>query len=218
MKRRGILVGVLVVCMTMMLVISAGAVEPRTAPANSPSAPATYVPGDRATLLSEGFESAVPPTGWVVSGTHTDTETWYWKSDSSHTGSSSAAVDWDPELVPQDEWLVTPSIDMATGTLSFWSQGSLYWCRDDYDNCDLEVWLVVGAVGGGDDILLGLADDDWSASWVWSQSTFVLDANLPLNASIGFRYTGTDGAQINLDDVLVDGTLVPVELQRFMID
>ena len=53
----------------------------------------------------------------------------------------------------------------ATTTLSLWSMGSVYWCRDTYDNCDIEAWLVVGAVGGGDDILLGEVDGTWTASW-----------------------------------------------------
>lgn len=40
-------------------------------------------------------------------------------------------------------------------------------------------------------------------------------AQMPRNAAIGFRNLGTDGAQVGLDDVTLDGTLVPVDLQQF---
>jgi hypothetical protein len=96
---------------------------------------------------------------------------------------------------------------LSDGTLSFWSMGSIYWCRDDFDNCDLNIWIIVGDIGGGDDILVGTADADWPDNWIWAQSTFDLDALLPGGpVKIGFQYVGTDGAQIGLDDILLDGT------------
>jgi hypothetical protein len=43
-------------------------------------------------------------------------------------------------------------------------------------------------------------------------------AQVPMSAAIGFRYVETDGAQVGLDDVTLDGTLVPVGLQQFTIE
>jgi hypothetical protein len=92
--------------------------------------------------------------------------------------------------------------------LSVWSEGSVYWCKTTYDNCDLNVWLVVGAVGGGDDIFVGKLDDSWTASYTWAQSTFNLDSLVPgVPVRIGFQYTGNDGAQVVIDDILLDGVL-----------
>ncbi len=83
----------------------------------------------------------------------------------------------------------------------------MYWCRDTKDNCDLKVWIVVGDVGGADDIYLGEADSDWPSSWVWSQSTYNLTSLLPGGTvRIGFEYVGNDGAQILLDDITLDGS------------
>jgi hypothetical protein len=96
---------------------------------------------------------------------------------------------------------------LTEATLSLWSYGSLYWCRDTYDNCDLNVWLVVGDVGGGDDVFVGRADDDWTGTWVWSQSVFDLTPLLPAApVRLGFQYSGDDGAQVLLDDIVLDGT------------
>jgi hypothetical protein len=119
-----------------------------------------------------------------------------------------ADVKYDPALIPQDEWLLSPAFALSDATLSLWSFGSLYWCRDTYDNCDLNVWLVVGDVGGGDDVFVGKADDDWSSSYTWSQSAFNLTPLLPgVPVRIGLQYAGLDGAQIALDDIVLDGTV-----------
>jgi hypothetical protein len=182
---------------------------PREPTGPSASAPVRYVPDPRAVAIGEGFETAVPPTGWSSVATHAPNQTWYQFGGDFHSGASCAAVVWDDQ-VQQDEWLLTPPMTLNSGTLSFWSSGSLQWCRDAADNCDLEVWLVVGDVGGVDDIRVGNADPDWIAEFTWSQSVFVLDDQLPLEARIGFRYYGLNGAAINLDDVVLDGEATPV--------
>lgn len=124
-------------------------------------------------------------------------------------------TEYDSLTEQQDEWLLSPQVQLSSGTLSFWSFGSLHWCRDIYDNCDLAVWLVVGSVGGGDDVYLGLADDDWVASWEWAQSTFNLTPHLPGGpVRIGFRYHGLDGAEIGLDDISLNGMPLVVSPAR----
>ena len=158
-------------------------------------------------VVTEGFESATfPPSGWT---TQIANPSWTWKQSASfHTGAHGADVEYDPALVDQNEWLLTPEYALASGTLSVWSNGSVYWCKTDFDNCDLNVWLVVGAVGGGDDVFVGKLDDSWTASWTWAQSTFNLDALVPgVPVRIGFQYIGNDGAQVVIDDISLDGVL-----------
>ncbi len=158
-------------------------------------------------IVTEGFEGATfPPTDWTVQSFNAS-ETWK-KSASFHTGAAGADVEYDAALQDQNEWLLTPEYALASGTLSVWSNGSVYWCRDTYDNCDMNVWLVVGAPGGTDDVFVGKLDDVWPANWTWAQSTFDLTALLPGEpVRIGFQYSGNDGAQIVIDDVLLDGVI-----------
>jgi len=166
-----------------------------------------YAADPQEVLLTEGFESnTMPPAGWTRVITNS---AYTWKIQTvgtPHSGAHAADVEYDPALVHQDEWLLSPQMVVVSGTLSFWSQGSVYWCRDTYDNCDLNVWLVVGDIGGGDDVYVGKGETVWPASWTWAQSVFNLTSLLPSGAfRIGFQYVGTDGAQIVLDDVVVDG-------------
>ena len=160
--------------------------------------------GAGTTLLTEGFESGVvPPTGWseVIRNTTSN-----WKTLSSGARSGAYAATVEPHSQPQDEWLLTPEMNLATATLSFWSFGDPGRCRDTYNYCDLFVWLVVGDVGGMDDIYIGKADDAWPSNRTWAQSTFDLTPKLPGGPlRIGFQYLGQNGAQVGLDDVRLEG-------------
>ncbi len=155
--------------------------------------------------LQEGFEGGiVPPAGWIQ--VQNNPKTWEADTGYAHAGTYYALCPYDPALVQQDEWLLSPQLQLSAGTLSFWSFGSLYWCRDNFDNCDLEVWLVVGGIGGSDDVYVGLADGDWPSNFEWVQSSFNLGAYLPGGpVRIGFRYYGQDGAEIGLDDITLNG-------------
>ena len=117
-----------------------------------------------------------------------------------------ADILYDDTLAQQDEWLLSPELNLTSATLSLWSYGSLDWCKVTNDNCDLNVWLVVGSVGGGDDIMVGTADDAWTVSWTWAQSVWNLDSLLPGGpVRIGIQYYGLDGAEVAVDDILLTG-------------
>ncbi|MDW8350679.1 MAG: S8 family serine peptidase [Anaerolineae bacterium] len=155
---------------------------------------------------AEGFEGgAVPPAGW---GEQISNASYNWAISTLYkrTGTYGAYVPWN---YSQDEWLLSPPLLGLSGgmTVSLWSQGSVYWCRTPNDNCDLRVWLVANAVGGGDDVLLGQPDNEWTASWTWQQSVYTLPASLPAGSlRIGFQYFGDDGADVGLDDIFLPGT------------
>jgi hypothetical protein len=158
---------------------------------------------DRA-IIAEDFEDGVmPPPGWTHLQTNPN-EAWQIGTYDPYNGIYDASVLYDPALLDQNEVLLSPTFTADSGDVSLWSLGSLYWCRDSYDNCDLEVWFVNGTWdwGGGDDVFLGLADNDWTATWEWSNSVFDFSAYASGNpARIAFRYVGNDGAQIDLDGI-----------------
>ncbi len=160
--------------------------------------------GAGTTLLTEGFESGqVPPSGWSRR-VQNSSATWKVLSTGARSGAYAATVE--PSSQPQDEWLLTPELNLITATLSFWSFGDPGRCRDTYNNCDLFVWLVVGDVGGMDDVYIGKADDAWPSNRTWAQSTFDLTPRLPGGpVRIGFQYLGQNGAQVGLDDVRLEG-------------
>jgi hypothetical protein len=182
-------------------------IDARSAPEQAGMSAPTRIFKPEDVLLDEGFEGGVvPPAGWSVD---IQNASYSWKlSVAANSGTNGADVEYDPGLSPQDEWLLSPEYSLSAGTLSLWSQGSIYWCRDDFDNCDLNVWLVVGDVGGSDDVFVGTLDSDWPDNWIWTQSTYNLTPLLPGGSvRIGFQYVGVDGAQVVIDDIILDGTL-----------
>ena len=187
------------------------AVDARRAPATVGRSVPRRIVRPEAVLLNEGFEGGVvPPSGWTRQAQAPTT--WGISTYDPHSGTYYADIEYDPGMNPQSEWLLSPELTLSSGTLSFWSFGSVYWCRDNFDNCDLEVWLVVGPTAGdGDDIYVGLADPSWPESWTWAQSTFDLTPLLPGGpVRVGFRYVGEDGAEVALDDIVLDGETGPV--------
>lgn len=177
----------------------------RTAAAPLPEATAG---ADAVTVVRclESFESnSVPPPGWIRLSQNA---AYTWKISTMgtpHGGAYAADIEYDPALAPQDEWLLSPK-GRYSGMLNFWSHGSIYWCRDTYDNCHLEAWLVQGpGVADGDDLLLGEAETAWVTNWTWAESSYSIDSATPNGLfSLAFRYTGIDGAQVSLDDISYD--------------
>lgn len=177
----------------------------KRSPNTGPAAPAWVLPE---ATISEGFEGgSMPPTGWLLDSTNAS---YTWKImtvGTPHSGTYSADVEYDPALVPQLEALYSPLlVRPVTLTVDFWSLGSIYWCRDTYDNCDLDVYLDEDTTfDNGNETLVYTADPTWPSSYVWAQSSVDLTSYVSgQDRYLVFVYEGTDGAQVALDDITID--------------
>ena len=164
----------------------------------------------RSLTIKESFDSGVmPPPGWsrIVFDTNTLTTTWYIDSDHPYSPPYDAACDYDPTGAQQDEVLLSPPFQLTTASVSFYSQGSVYYCRDDYQRCSLDVWLVVGEMDNVNDIFVYRANQDWLGTYVWSPSFVDLTPYLPADTPVrvAFQYYGKNGAQISLDSIVISG-------------
>ncbi len=161
-----------------------------------------YTPSCPAVVGGDFEDGVVPPTNWSHIQSN-PTETWKILDSESYSGNYATNCEYDSNTVDQDEWLVTPYLTNPT-KVSLQSKGSIYWCRDDNDNCDLEIWLIKGdGVNDGDDIKLGKADDDWLEGYVYAKSEFEIPSSGGAQVRIGFRYVGNDGAAIAFDEVKI---------------
>nr|NIS15273.1 hypothetical protein [candidate division Zixibacteria bacterium]NIW43952.1 hypothetical protein [Gammaproteobacteria bacterium]NIX56922.1 hypothetical protein [candidate division Zixibacteria bacterium] len=171
------------------------------------SAPATN-------LLFEDFEGGVvPPTGWTAD-VQNAAYTWKIATSSPYNGSNYTNCEYDPALSPQDEWLISPVVDLTTGGttwfLEFHWYMSYYWGVDPNDNYDLEVWISTdgGATFG---TMLWTEPTTTFDSWVWYDVTIDLTPYLTeTNVAFGFRYVGTDGAEGAFDFISVNDQAPPV--------
>jgi len=174
-------------------------------------------------IISEDFEGhTMPPAGWTHIQTN-PSETWEIFNLKPYSGDYYAHVLYDPTIEDQDEVLLSPSFTLDSGRVALWTFGSLYWCAGaPYDYCDLEVWFVNGSWdwGGGDDVYLGKTDGDWAGTFIWSYSTFDFSPYASGNpARIALRYVGKDGAEVSVDDIVIDSggdeVFLPIILRNY---
>jgi parallel beta-helix repeat protein len=163
--------------------------------------------GSKATVWSEGFNSAIPPAGWslVQYSVPPNPYTWYYETFSPPEGTGFASCQYDPTYTStQDEWLISPIFSLAGYTntqLSFQWQSSYYWGYSPYNNYDLEVWV---SGDGGSNWNMEWNEDmenPWT-NWVWYPKTISLAAYDGLtDVQVALVYYGYDGAQGSFDIV-----------------
>ncbi len=168
----------------------------------------------KATLLGEDFEVSVPPAGWGITSTHTDTMTWYQDDYNPYSGLYLADCKYDAALVPQDEWLYTSVIDFETATsdlkVTFHFLMSYYWGVDPYDNYNIELWISTDAGATyptklWDDNSYGLFEN-----WIWNEVSISLASYVgEKDVVLAWRYVGADGAQGSVDLISIDDDPAP---------
>ena len=172
---------------------------------------------DLTEVLSEGFEGGVmPPTGWSTIVTDASW-TWVLLTVQPYEGTYHADCQYDPALTAQDEWFVTPALDLtavaeAEARLTFWWYSSYYWGVSPYDNYDIE--LRVSTDGGTTWSATVLWTEDGVglfSDWTYYQADVDISAYLTqTNVKFGWRYVGSDGAESSIDAIRIYGrTLTP---------
>lgn len=171
----------------------------------------------------EGFETGVLPANhpqnsgtWnaVTTAGHSQGQktTWYAETYGPAEGAQFASCEYDPALVAQDEWLLSPDAVAAPGMVfSGKTVGSVYWGKPPeqggtYDNYDVQAWIIRGgSFGGDDDSMIAKLDDNWQVNWQWADFSYNLTGLLMPGETfrIGLRYVGTDGAQGGVDAILL---------------
>jgi len=158
-----------------------------------------------AQYLTEGFEGgATIPAGWTLTQTNAN-ETWTIITTTGNTGANSAGVVYDDTLGAQDETLTSPVIDLSTATnpqVTFFVNMSYFWSIDPNNNYDAIVSVFDGTTTTQ---IWEEADLGVFTSFTWIEVTLDLTAYAGnSNVQLLFNYTGTDGASLNIDDILVE--------------
>lgn len=163
-------------------------------------------------LLEEDFEAGtMPPAGWarIVYNTHAPTYTWHSAVADPFEGVYNAQVLYAEDLSLQDEWLVSPALNLAAASgdvsVHFAWNSSYYWGVSPYDNYDLELRISTDGGTTWAPTVLWVEDNEGTFSnYVWYEEDVSLAAyNTQSNVKIAFRYHGTDGAQAGVDAIVI---------------
>jgi len=168
------------------------------APVTLPPVPA------REYLVSEGFETAVPPTGWTLM-TSGEATTWEQTSGAANTGQYSAAVFYGPQGAWQDEWLVTPALDTQglTSLLLVFAETQVDWDGYGYQH-DVMVSTTVPDDPAAFTSVLTMTPNDHPIGNDWQEVTVDLSAYVGLETVyVALRYQGEWADVWYVDDVMV---------------
>jgi hypothetical protein len=162
------------------------------------------IEGTLTDYLNEGFEGGVvPPSGWtaVINNAYT----WQIHTLDPYSGIYAADVEYDPALIPQDEWLVSPSLDLSSVTsalvLKFYWNTSYYWFVDPFNNAD--VFMKISSDGGSTWNTLWSEDSvGVFTNWEWyPQELDISSYGGQSNVKIALNYVGVDAAQFITDEI-----------------
>ena len=164
---------------------------------------ADVVPTD--ILWEEDFNQAWLPEGWSTQSRGQSLETWYRDED------YMATCSYD-ENFEQDEWLITPAIDISgrqTEVHMVFDFNTVYAFTTYYKHCNL---LVMASQDGG---------ESWQEIWnLWQAGVFADWTNTQAKVTIpeefqgsrnlqfAFVYQGKDGAMISIDNIVVYADLL----------
>lgn len=163
-------------------------------------------------ILFEGFEkNEFPPSQWEKVSKNMN---YSWQLDNINTykGNFSACCRHDPYKNPQNEWIITPSINLTDyyeSQLCFHWFMSYFWSVYPYDNYDFAVYITskneTDWIQLWNEEQVGLFEN-----WIWYNTSKEETVDLSSygaqdNIRIGFQYNGSDGAQLNVDDICVYG-------------
>ena len=154
------------------------------------------------TYLTEGFETSVPPSGWLQYQS-TGSNSWAQTTSRVHAGTYSAYFnDFSGD---NDVWLITSSIDLSTST----SPQLTYWDNVDYSGSadQHNVKISTDYTGSGDPslatwtLLNGVigTEDTWVENGPYSLSAYKVSG-----VYIAWQYVGNYASDWYIDDVLVD--------------
>jgi hypothetical protein len=160
-------------------------------------------------VLDEGFEGTTfPPTGWTkTNGTSNTSYQWtVGTAAQSQTGSKCARVLWDPALAPQNEWLISPSVNLTTLTnpvLEFGWSMSYDYSVSPYNNYDFRVKV---STNGGTTWTTFFTEDSVGTfgEFVYKLASLNLyNYATATDFKVAFQYQGADGYNLFVDNVFI---------------
>ncbi len=159
--------------------------------------------------ISEGFEGSGTPNGWTVINNDGQDQEWQFVSIAMgaiqpHSGQQVAKLHWESEA--HDDYLITPAIDVAIGTIDRVSFFSVNYPDTDgdgyFETFDVKLSTTGNAV---EDFDVVLASNE-QPGYEWEAFTYDLSAYDGQTVYIAIVATATDQFYLYVDDFVADAT------------
>jgi hypothetical protein len=194
--------GILLIA-SFMLLPSIAVATTTTTPAVNKSNPRIGALDDL--LLDEGFEDGVmPPEGWELDSAEPDV-TWQITQEEVHSGDYAALCPEAHSPYDQDEWLISPEIDLFNTediNLIFWAN-----CLTYADSWTVYLYVMIdGEVV--EELWDCVEEEDWYDG-LWHNKTFNLDDYSGEIIQLAWRSVGIDSRDFYLDQIQVYAGEIP---------
>ncbi|MEO0091620.1 MAG: choice-of-anchor J domain-containing protein [candidate division WOR-3 bacterium] len=145
----------------------------------------------------EGFEGTTfPPTNWVIYNNDGGTKRWQRITTPAHSGSAAIKCESEGSVLRNNDWLITPKIDIQGGNLRFWYRSAAI------ANDSLEIWL---STTNNDINSFGILLNAFSIRTTsWTEKIIPLSSYAGKSVYIAFVNKGLNQSTIYLDDISIN--------------
>ncbi len=146
----------------------------------------------------ESFEGTTfPPVNWVIYNNDGGTKRWQ-RTSLTQSGIGAVKCDAEDSLLRNDDWLVTPKIDILGGNLKFWYRAGAI------TNDSLEIWI--STTGNAINNFTTLLSAFSIQTTAWTEKIIPLYAYAGKSVYLAFVNKGQNQSTIYLDDISVNYT------------
>ncbi|MCK9584244.1 MAG: choice-of-anchor J domain-containing protein [Candidatus Cloacimonetes bacterium] len=145
--------------------------------------------------LVESFEAGVIPANWTVINADGGTNSWVASDTNPHTGNYSARIGFETSALNNDDWLITPPLQVTSATtdeISFWMRSHSSFYEDP--------WQVLISTTNTNPASFTMIDSGPGALGAYIEKSYNLDSYGDAVVYLAVRYLGTYDWSLYVDD------------------
>jgi len=158
-------------------------------------------------ILFEGFEGGVIPANWTVLNADGGTQVWQATTVNPRTGTYAARVRYETSTLDNDDWLITPPLQVTSSTtdnISFWMR--------TYNGTSADPWQVLISTTDTNPASFTMIDEGDGMLANYVQKSYNLDSYGDAVIYLAVRYMGAYDWYLYVDDFIGPPIFTPTTL------
>jgi len=158
-------------------------------------------------ILFEGFEGGVIPANWTVLNADGGTQVWQAQTINPYSGTYAARVRYETSSLDNDDWLITPPLQVTSGTtdnISFWMR--------TYSGTSADAWQVLISTTDTNPASFTMIDEGDGMLANYVQKSYNLDSYGDAIIYLAVRYMGAYDWYLYVDEFVGPPVYEPASL------
>lgn len=158
-------------------------------------------------ILFEGFEGGVIPANWTVLNADGGTQVWQAQTINPYSGTYAARVRYETSSLDNDDWLITPPLQVTSGTtdnISFWMR--------TYSSTSADHWQVLISTTDTNPASFTMIDEGDGMLANYVQKSYNLDSYGDAIIYLAVRYMGAFDWYLYVDEFVGPPVYEPASL------